>query len=268
LLFSSLTSKVLVTSLNDEESFCALVLSMNDVLDHCESPELAKKIQKMMFLKFYYLLSFFVEMKGFQPQEEFMENCLKSLVQKDIQFTNKQINRIFDQLDPASTYKKLKAKFFDKFKRKDTEIESQMEQLQIMIKGQKLDSDEGVQFIDDFDLFAYNDIIHNGKPTNVLVESLNNGYMDLLNYCLEEGPLNVRCNLRCKNKFELLEETSQSHSQIFLIPKRKLSLFKQIYLYLIDILQLRNFLEVFDSIQQNSEVILFLLQEIKFLSLF
>mmetsp|Transcript_40850 Transcript_40850/g.30064 ORF Transcript_40850/g.30064 Transcript_40850/m.30064 type:complete len:182 (+) Transcript_40850:234-779(+) len=140
-----------------------------------------------------------------------------------------------------------------------------------MIKGQKLNTEEAIELIDEFDLFAYKDIRLDAGPqkvTNVLIEGLNNGYMNLLNYCLEEGPLNVRSCLRTKNKFEILEETSQSYTRLFLVPKKKLLLFKQIYTHLVDILQLRNFIEVFEEVERNLDVALFLLKDAKFQSLF
>jgi len=150
-------------------------------------------------------------------------------------------------------------------------VTEKVEYLKIMIKGQKLNTEEAIELIDEFDLFAYKDIRLDAGPqkvTNVLIEGLNNGYMNLLNYCLEEGPLNVRSCLRTKNKFEILEETSQSYTRLFLVPKKKLLLFKQIYTHLVDILQLRNFIEVFEEVERNLDVALFLLKDAKFQSLF
>jgi hypothetical protein len=70
--------------------------------------------------------------------------------------------------------------FQKKFKNKDSEIEKKK-----LIFASALESDkfEDTKMVDGLDLFAFNEIIVNGKKTNALLEFLRTGNMKMLKYC-------------------------------------------------------------------------------------
>jgi hypothetical protein len=65
-----------------------------------------------------------------------------------------------------------------------------------------------MDLIDELDLFAFCDIVVDGRRTNALVESLSLGLLSLIDYCFSDGYINVRSVLRKINKYEISHELS------------------------------------------------------------
>lgn len=98
------------------------------------------------------------------------------------------------------------------------------------------DTDENLVILDDLDLFAFSDITVHGRRTNALIEALSHGLEKMIEYCFEDGYINVRSILRKANKFEIQKELSQVHVFYFAYHEDNFDLFKKVYYYLIDLL--------------------------------
>jgi hypothetical protein len=100
-----------------------------------------------------------------------------------------------------------------------------------------------------------------------LIEALGKGFVKMIDYSFNEGFINVRSILRKANKFEINNELAQIHVDYFKNHESNFPLFSKMYYGLIDLLQLSNFLEIFDYIE-GTQVYEFILEDPKFVSLY
>ena len=117
-----------------------------------------------------------------------------------------------------------------------------------------MDSETYLELIRDLDLFLFKDItvsnkgVDNGKPrqTNVLIEAMHRGFVTVVDYIFREGFTNIRAILKKNNQLEIENEVAQLNVSYFvtLIERDDLELLTKIYSYLVDLMQLGNFLEI------------------------
>ena len=96
--------------------------------------------------------------------------------------------------------------FFRRFEDRDKDIEIQQLALIKLFEESddaNLDIETNLQILDDLDLFAFSEITVNGKQTNALLEALEFGLDKMIDYCFDEGFINIRSILRRTNRYEV-----------------------------------------------------------------
>lgn len=125
-----------------------------------------------------------------------------------------------------------------------------MSKLEKIFENEKSkDIEDNITLLENLDLFAYSEILVKGRKTNALIEALSKGFIKMIEYSMDEGFINLRSILRKVNRFEIHNELTQIHVEYFKNHETNFKIFSKIYQYLIDLLQLSHFLEIFDYIE-------------------
>ena len=102
-----------------------------------------------------------------------------------------------------------------------------------------LKSERVLDLLDELDLFAYTKFTDKvGKETNALKESLRQGLEGVVNYTFNEGYDNIRAILKQSNCYEIEDTPSTFDLSFFEELSTNQPLFKKVYFYTIDFLDL------------------------------
>jgi hypothetical protein len=124
-----------------------------------------------------------------------------------------------------------------------------------MGKGRgKCDEEAILDILDELDLHAFSEIHYQDKSkSNALIESLKVGLTRVLDYAYNDGFINIRAVLKKNNVFEIENEVAQLNLEFFKYHLDNPKLLSQLYLHLMNLLQLSNFLELFDFALENGD---------------
>lgn len=127
--------------------------------------------------------------------------------------------------------------------------------VQEISKGKgKCNEEALLDLLDELDLHAFSEIQTPEKTkSNALIESLSIGLNNVLDYAYNDGFINIRAVIKRNNVFEIENEVAQLNLVFFKHHLDNPKLISHLYLYLMDLLQLSNFLEIFDFALDNGD---------------
>lgn len=69
--------------------------------------------------------------------------------------------------------------------------------------------------LDDLDLFAFSEVMLEGRKTNALIEALARGFDTIIDYAFNDGYINVRSILKKNNLFEIENDIAHFNVSYF-----------------------------------------------------
>lgn len=168
------------------------------------------------------------------------------------------MNELFDRYERELELKFLvqdqKKKFLAQFKNKDGDVKRLKAEVCQEIRKGKRDEETILDLLDELDLHAFTEY-HSpaNTKTNALIDSLNAGLTGILDYAYNDGFINIRAVLKKNNVLEIENEIAQLNLTFFKSHLDNSKLITQLYHCLMNILQLSNFLEIFDFALDNGD---------------
>ncbi len=168
------------------------------------------------------------------------------------------MNELFDRYERELELKFLvqdqKKKFLAQFKNRDGDVKRLKAEVCQEIRKGKHDEETILDLLDELDLHAFTEYHSpDNKKTNALIDSLNAGLIGILDYAYNDGFINIRAVLKKNNVLEIENEIAQLNLTFFKSHLDNSKLITQLYHYLMNILQLSNFLEIFDFALDNGD---------------